>query len=211
MATYTETYPGGTLLVQRKFFKNQGIFDFTVPAGAAYLRASAVGVGGQGSSRGGGGAFARSKVSVTPGENLKIRVGDTSTSGAAGDSYVRRNDNITNIVYAARGRGEGAGGLASESIGDIRRDGESGADGYAAGGTGGLAASDNGDYGGIVLGTIRGVYASIFYQGSPGSGGILQPWTRVDGSFPGPPNGYTAQNAGLGQVCLEFFNTDPGF
>lgn len=211
MAGYADTYPEGAVLIARKFFKEPGTFDFAVPASSTFVRASAVGVGGQGDGYGGGAAFARSRVLVTPGENLKIRVGNPSTDNANGDSYVRRNDNITNIVYAERGRGgvssgtNGAAGLAANSIGDIRRDGAE----RIAPNQGGAAATDASDYGAIIMGPIQGNPSQVVV--SPGSGGYRFYWLRSDGSWPGNPNGYLAYNAGLGEVCLEFFNTDPGF
>jgi hypothetical protein len=79
MVTWTQLHADEAVLISRKLFKEPGAYNFAVPAGAKYVRASALGCGGQGDQWGGGGALARSRVMVNPGDNLKVQVGNTST------------------------------------------------------------------------------------------------------------------------------------
>lgn len=203
MTTWTQLHPDEATLLKRKFFKEPGDFNFTVPAGASYLRATAVGCGGQGDHWGGSGALARSTVPVTVGDNIKVHVGDVSTATVAGDSSVLRNDNST-ICYADRGRGNGNRGLAANSIGDVVRDGNPGSPAGAA--IGGAPANDAGD----VDPTGMGGYAadvSYAHAADAGGGGHTYYAPDADGNL----HFWAAWGAGPGIVCLEFFDTNPGY
>lgn len=203
MSKWSELFPSTLVLMGRAFFKVPGVYSRTVPAGAYFMRAVALGCGGQGDQWGGGGALARSLVAVTPGENIKVQVGTTSSASIAGDSWVRRNDN-TNICYADRGRGNGNRGLASNSFGDVTRDGSPGVSG-----SGGDPASDLADFGTLGFGGLGNKTSGDISHSAPnaGGGGALGPAADENGIF----IGYVTFGAGGGMVALEFFNENPGY
>lgn len=202
MTTWTSLFPDEATLIGRKFFKIPGAATHTVPAGAKYVRAMALGCGGQGDHWGGGGAFASDVVSVTPGDILKIQVGDVSTASVNGDSWVKRPDG-TQIAYADRGRGNGVRGVAANCIGSIKRDGFPGSD---AGGTGGASATDATGVAGLVP-TGRGTtYAGTRAAGYGGGGHLLAVFDEV-GNFVK----YVAYPAGGGLVVLEYYDANPNF
>lgn len=203
MPTYTALHITDATLIATKAFKVAGQFNFTVPAGANYMRASALGCGGQGDHWGGGAAFARSVVPVTPTENIKVQVGDVSTASTPGDSWVKRNDGTTVICYADRGRGNGSRGLAANSIGDVTRDGLPGNDST---GVGGSAPGDSGDFGAVGLSGV-GTNAARTNAAGPGGGGKLQAVYDENNNFVK----YIAYPAGQGGVRLEFFDTNPNY
>lgn len=204
MTTFSDLFPDGAALMGRKWFKLPGNFNFAVPAGVYFIRASVLGVGGQGENWGGGSAFARAIFPTTPTENLKIQVGRTAQADVPGDSWVKRNDN-TVLVYADRGRGSSAPGLAINSVGDVRRDGTVG----GTGGVGGEPASDAADYGGVGFwgGGARSEYNAPARAADYGGGGV---GVNVYGEY-SQLVGVTAYPAGGGLVCLEFFNANPGY
>ncbi len=101
---------------------------------------------------GGGGAFASSNIVVTPGENLRISVGDSVAGGTGnGANGIQSNvswQNNTVAVRAAGGNGGtttagGSGGTVANSLGTIRY----------AGGNGAFTSSGNGGGGGGGAGT----------------------------------------------------------
>lgn len=199
MVTYSQLYQEEAVLISRVYKKDPGSYNVAVPAGAKWLRASARGAGGQGDHWGGGAAMARSRVPVTAGDNLIVQVGTLSTSSTPGDSFVKRNDG-TPIVYADRGRGAGVRGKAANSVGDITRDG-----GDPGASSGGAPATDAMDYAPVLGGVLS---ASPTNQVSdPGGGGLVA--TDLDeNSIPIIVGTYPA---GPGIVCLEFFDSDPGY
>jgi len=205
---YTDIFTDGPVLIGRKWFKTPGQFNYAVPAGAKFCRALMCGSGGQGSNWGGSGAFARVKFPVTPAENLKIQVGNSQTASTAGNSSVSRNDN-TVLGLADRGRGgtgftnSGTPGLASNSIGDVLRDGVNGSD---TGTAGGAPASDAADFGGFGFGG-NGCVQTSNNGADFGGGGHNTPYNDDSGVF----IGYLPFLAGTGVVVLEFFDTDPGY
>ncbi len=147
--------------------------SWTVPSGVTSVQVEAWGGGGAGgyakgtwtdlykaTGSGGGGAYAASTVTVTPGEIFTITVGtggvgNTESPGNGTASRVIRSG--TTLVLAVGGTGAsynktagGAGGEASECIGDISYSGGSGGNSaesgaYLATGGGGAAASAFGD------------------------------------------------------------------
>lgn len=211
MTDFSTFFPGEATLLLRRFFPDPGSFNLAVPAGATIARISAEGCGGQGDNYGGGGAFVRSVVSVTAAENLRIQVGNTSTQSVSGDSFVKRNDNTTVLAYADRGRGNGQAGLASRSIGDIKRDGQNG---LSSGGQYGTPAWDAGDFGALgfqgqgVYRLVGGVTTNDALTG-PGGGGHLTPYFDSNGVF--LINFASGAAAGAGQVAIEFFDINPGY
>lgn len=204
--TWTSIHMDEPTLIGIKAFKEPGTYNYTVPAGAKWVRASSLGCGGQGDHWGGGGARARARVPVTAGDNLVIQVGTPSSASVAGDSFVKRND-LSVITYADRGRGAGVRGLAVNSVGDITQDGSSPSG--AAPRWGGASASDAADLTPMGLGGA----AFTYDQATPlnraagyGGGGLI----ATDGSDDGSNVIVGAFAAGSGINFLEFFDADPG-
>lgn len=200
MTTWTQVHSDEATLIARAWFKVAGTgLNLTVPAGALFVKAVSEGCGGQGDHWGGGGALALAVEDVAPGDNLVIQVGTTSTAGVLGDSFVKRNDG-TVICYADRGRGNGTKGLASNSIGDITRDG-----GAPSSGIGGNPATDDDLFGSLGFGGIG--RQGVFGQGAdPGGGGLI----ATGNDFYGGNVVIGQYAAGYGRVCLEFYDTNPG-
>lgn len=203
MTTFSQLFPGEATLIARRCFVDPGSVLITVPAIATIARLSAVGCGGQGEFYGGGGAFARSVVNVTAGEALTVQTGNTSTASTPGDSGVRRGS--VWLVYADRGRGNSEAGLASRSIGDVKRDGQRGLSGS---GTYGNPGSDAIDYGRLGFEGL-GVYDPAGGPTGPGGGGHLTAFYDNNGVFVGNNASFAA--AGCGQVTIEFFDINPGY
>ena len=200
MTTWSSLHPDEATLIGVVWFKEPGAYNYTVPVGANWVRAVAQGCGGQGDHWGGSGALARSRRMVTPGDNLKVQVGQVNTTSVLGDSWVERNDNSV-ICYADRGRGVGTAGLAANSTGDVTRDGAPGASN-----AGGLPPSDSADYAPLGFGGVSAQF-SLSHASDYGGGGLVA--TGSD------ENGITiiigSYGAGTGLVVLEFFDTDPGY
>lgn len=209
MTNFSTFFPGEATLLLRRFFADPGVFNLTVPAGATIARLAAGGCGGQGDSYGGGGAFARSIVNVTPGESLQVQVGNTSTASSNGDSFVKRSG--ATLVYADRGRGNGEAGLASRSVGDIKRDGQRGLNGTTTFGAPASDATDFGSLGFQGVGVYRVISGSLSSNNltGPGGGGHNTAYYDDNGVFVA----YYATNAaaGTGQVAIEFFDINPGY
>jgi hypothetical protein len=206
MTTWTELHPDEATLISRVWRKEPGTYNVTVPANAKFVRASAIGCGGQGDHWGGSGAGVRTRAAVNAGDNLIIQVGDTSTAAVVGDSFVKYNDG-TVICYADRGRGNGNAGQAALSVGDVRRDGAPGVSGV-----GGSPTSDASEYGSMGFGgTGSNNHAqdssSTLLAADYGGGGYQVAAYDVNGDF----MGYTAFPAGTGLVVLEFFDSNPGY
>lgn len=207
MTLYTDVFPDSVTLLLRKQFTEEGSYTYFVPNDSRYkyLVAYGQGAGGMGSSYSGGGALVKRKVLITPGELLQVQVGKVSTQSVQSDSFVKRQDN-TVIIYADRGRGNGAGGLAANSTGDIKRDG------YAAGvpmETYGAPASDTNDLKSLGFGGFGIRYAedTLGQAADTGGGGLLIPTYYDVDTLTGY---YQAQCAGNGKIVLEFYNADPG-
>lgn len=216
MTTWSELHDNRSL-ISRKFFSVAGTQTITAPAGSAYIRASAVGAGGYydngagGNLFGGGAAFARVKTTCAPADQFSVQVGDIvhaiGAGDAAGDSKVTKVSGSVVILKAERGKGTASPnkGLASNSTGDVKRDGENG--GVQIGGASGSDSADTIQlgFGGRPTTSLSVNTGHSYPAAGPGGGGskanraILgqdQLWNFV----PGP-----------GLVCVEFFKTDPGY
>jgi hypothetical protein len=190
-------------LLRRDWFKRPGPFlGITPPAGAKYLRALAQGCGGDGPTAiGGGGAFARTRKLTDASWTYSVQVGDTSTASSAGDSAVWKGAAGSGelIVYADRGRGDGTNGKASLSFGDVKRDGAAGL------GDGGLPGGDSADFASLGFDGWGGKLNQA--PGIFGGGGFLFPKWDSSGF-----RGYSATAVGgMGRVCLEWWDADPGY
>lgn len=192
-------------LLRRDIFRVPGQFlGISPPAGAKYLRAPGLGCGGSGDAWGGAGCFVRSKRVTNPAWTYSVQVGDTATSSSSGDSAVWKGSPGTGevIIYADRGRGDGTGGKAANSIGDVKRDGENGRPDL---GRGGLPAGDAADF--ASLGFI-GRAGSTTSSGDIGGGGKALPVYDDLSNF----LGYSGRAlGGLGRVALEWWDADPGY
>lgn len=202
--TWTSLFPDEAQLLGRVFKKLPGQYTITVPAGVGFVRAHALGCGGQGDQWGGSAAYARAIVAVTPGDALTVQVGDCSTASTPGDSWVKRQDG-TIIVYADRGRGDGDRGQALLSTGDVTRDGQNGNQITAPSAGGGAVTADQNDTD-PVIGQGRGADFSQTRSGDYGCGGHLIAQTLY-GNF----EGFVADPAGTGLICLEWFNANPNY
>jgi hypothetical protein len=170
-------------------FNETGIQSATItaPPGATWCSARAIGGGGQngggGSNLGGGGAaYARHDFAVRGDSVLSIFVGNAGNPGQA--STVSHNETV--VVSAAPGA-QTTGGLATNCIGTIRRDG---VDQLGVNQNGGPAPGDLGDYDAIGLnGPGNGAGSKIGF----GSGSY----------------GFSGQAGSKGRVVLEFWTEQP--
>lgn len=170
---------------------------FTVPLGVTSVKVECWGGGGKGSNisntidiggGGGGGAYASSTLCVTPGDAYTINIGAGGT-GATANGGTTYFGNVS-LVMAKGGAGlteniftGASGGLASESVGQVKYSGGSGgartsyvilvALAYRAGGGGGGAGSTG--VGNNAVGTVAGATKADFGgQGATGAdGGLL--------------------------------------
>lgn len=180
-------------------FENAGTTEqWQVPTNVTQITIETWGAGGAGGAThmesrqrpaagGGGGAYAKSTIAVTPGEILSITVGrgGENPNGTARDgenSSVKRG--TTTLVEAEGGKSVGGtntltgaqGGQASNSIGDVRYSGGNGGNGeigpsgaYSASGGGGGAAGNNGNGGNGGNGE-SGLWGAPGAAGSAGDG-----------------------------------------
>ncbi len=208
MTTYTDTYPDDTVLLLTKWFREEAsASSYFVPNDKRIKWAviTVQGCGAMGGDPGGGGAIAKSKVLVTPGELLQIQVGKCSTASVLGDSFVKRANN-TVIAYADRGRGNGSPGLAINSTGDLKKDGFSSSASPIT--NRGAPSSDQSIDKSQGFGGHGYSYAQPYLAqaADPGGSGILVP-LYSGGEWVGS---YTTDGAGTGSVCIEFYNGNPG-
>lgn len=138
-------------------FYSAGNTSWAVPSGVTSLTIKAWGAGGGGGAGngnasggdGGGGGYAKSVVTVTPGDNLSIDVGtggargsSTSRGGNGGGYSAITNSTTATLLLKAGGGGGGGGARGSRSGGD------GGGGGGATGVTGTSAAGGDGGKGG---------------------------------------------------------------
>lgn len=183
--------------------------EWTVPTGVTQITIEAWGAGGAGgfagdynrerpTGGGGGGAYAKSTVGVTPGSILNVIVGrgGENPNGTArdGENSTVKNGSTT-LVSAEGGKSvdgknnaQGAqGGQAANSIGTTKYSGGNGGNGdlgdgngaYSAGGGGGGAAGTEGDGGNG--GNGEGATVLTPLQGKGGAGGSAGPGDEMNG------------------------------
>ncbi len=194
--------------------------NIIVPSRAIWADVRAVGAGGQdfgASYAGGGGAYARTLLAVTPGETLSAFVSSWYFTGVSYESSLSRGGTV--LLSAAPGAGTGAGGQASASIGQVKRDGGQGGDPSSTGWggwlgaawevasnpssrlpsfnysaaynfKGGFAASDIGDFDSLGIGGF----------GAFDNGGV-----NANDAGPGG-GGFGAGWAGAGAMIIEFYD-----
>ncbi len=167
------------------------IENWTVPSGVTLVTIEARGAQGGNSSYGTGGlgALIQGTVSVTPGEQLKVLVGeqgngDSDGAGGGGGSFVTRSDN-TPLVIA--GGGGGAGGYNETVPGDYQ-DGkhaevsEVGSDGQPSSGEYFISDGLGGSAG-------QGGTSGVSHRPGGGGGGLLTDGTEYTGCHGGCGNG----------------------
>lgn len=193
------------------------------PAGAGIIRASLVGAGGwrSGGAAGAGAAFARVTTTCTPGESFTAKIGNTANSldggSAAGDTELLRTSGSVQIALAKRGGTNP--GLASASVGDLKRDGEAALAGtsgdigigdvfsyYPGGCPGDLEDDFSLGIGGprAILG--YGVYTIGAHAGCGGVG-VTNVYRNIGATF----FRQSWNNPGHGLMCVEFYRTNPGY
>lgn len=202
MTTWSQLYPKPSILLSNVWFREPVRTNFVIPNNPSYqwLVAIVQGCGGMGEYYGGGGALAKSKRKISPGESLQIQVGDVSTASVNGDSSVKRANNVV-IAYADRGRGNGNAGLAVNSTGDLKLDGTPGIYGNPASDLNTPLSMGFGGYGLW--------YPTVFLRRhiDAGGGGNLIPTYNSSNTWDG---GYVSTGAGTGTVLLQFYDSDPG-
>lgn len=191
-------------LIDRIWFLNYGTFNgVLVPAGAGIIRAHGLGAGGLysggGFQIGGGGAFARTTTTCTPGEALSVKVGQRASNGAAGDSSVTRTTGSVVLMKAVSGTAS-AGGASASCVGDVKRSGGGPA---PYNGTGPVRHSGHDLDDTYSLG-FGGRGAGYYVGATNGGGGASNVLNE-------PANGRMETPPGHGKVCLEFFKSDPGY
>ncbi|NWO04403.1 MAG: hypothetical protein HLX50_01455 [Alteromonadaceae bacterium] len=140
-------------------FETPGEEIYVVPGDVTEVTVEVWGAGGAGgavtdrgaSGGGGGGAYARTRLSVSPGDQLIVQVGAGGTSqSSAGDSWVAQSSQVVaraegGTSVAANDSGGARGGRAAQSIGnEARYSGGRGADGLVRGWFGRLQGGGGG-------------------------------------------------------------------
>ena len=190
-----------------------GTSTFTVPSCVTSITVEAWGGGGKGSTGtsdgeyagGGGGAYARSVLTVSPGQIYDIFVGTGSTTTSAGESSrFRLQPTGTDLVRAVGGQSVAnnnntgtLGGLASASLGDVTFNGGRGANGssnnYGGGGGSSGGTSSNGTYTASVQNRLGGTVAG---GGSGGDGSTTDDASGNTGNGPGGGGSGVRRNNG---------------
>jgi len=200
-----------------------GTYTFTVPAGVTQVTVETWGAGGRGGSGtqanlpspndafgtyggGGGGAYSRSTLNVTPGQILTYVVGAGSTSTAAG-GFSRASLGGTVVVRANGGSSVGnnstagaTGGLASAGVGTTRFTGGNGAARATLPGGGGSSAGTAAN-GNNASGTTGGSAPTGGGDGGTATNNSGTPPSQLAGTQPGGGGaGAVYSNTGAGGV-----------
>lgn len=185
-----------------------GTYTFTVPAGVTEVSAVCIGgggggggnngVSGPGASGGGGGGLAYGTFTVTPGENLTVRVGtggsagtNSSNAGNGNISDIRRN--TTTLLYASGGTGglsnstnssyRNGGGFAGTEVDGGGNGGDGGGAGNNFAGAGGGGAGGYGGNGG------RGQNVAVNSGAQNGTAGAGAGGLAINNAPPGANSG----------------------
>jgi|GEM_PF-1588309 len=185
-----------------------GSFQWTVPCDVTQITVEAWGAGGDASnsSAGGGGAYAKKIINVSPGTTYTIQVGSggaTNTSRHSGFYLVS-----SNILLMAEGALGGTRGTAANSIGDVKFSGGNGVNGTGNGGGGGgssASSTNNGNSGQNSGGNSGGIGGAMVEPdgGKGGDGGDRRTgWFETgengqNGSVPGGGGGQAGYGTGL--------------
>jgi hypothetical protein len=157
---------------------------WTVPAGVSTVRVEAYGAQG-GGDYGGFGAGVVTSVTVTPGQQLTVRVGGRGAQAAGGFN----GGGGSSFAGAGLGQGQGGGGASDVSLGDTRL--------VVAGGGGGAAGGPDFGMGGSAGGISgeAGVDGSGVHRG--GGGGTSAEAGAGGGAYAGSGNGAVGGNGGF--------------
>ena len=215
-------YYNNTLTGNLEFYSNA---EWIVPNGVTQITVKAFGQGGYGQTAtggnaghgGGGGAYAQSTFSVTPGTMYSITLNTGAVGGDGGNTKLRRNGTTTVLLAEGgkSGANGGAGGNILNCVGDTVYSGGDGADPSGFGGGGGGASSDisTGNY--ASNGTQEGA-AGTGNGASGGNGGAQFGGNQSNGFPGGTPGGgggggsydiigqinYTGGAGGLGKLTI---------
>ena len=198
-------------------YTSAGTYTFTAPAGVTSVTVECWGGGGAGGGAthryyggagGAGGAYASKVVTVTPGSNYTVTVGQGGNGGtgdgpSGGDSWFKN----TTTVLAKGGQGGGGddgsagSGTASGSVGTTIYKGGDGIDGYSHYGAGGGGAGSSGNGGSVSTSSswVGGSGAST--GGGDGGDGV---------SYGNGNNGISAGGAGSGAYAWNYSNYSGG-
>ncbi|MCW5913799.1 MAG: T9SS type A sorting domain-containing protein [Chitinophagaceae bacterium] len=174
-----------------------GNYTFYVPCGVTQITVEAWGAGGNANntSAGGGGAFAKGTISVTPNTLYNVHVGSPSGTANTRDSYIYLTP--SNHLVKASGANGGTGGTVLGSIGDERFSGGNGGNrnGHRGGGGGGSSASSasNGIDGNNATNNNGAAGGTLSGGGNGGNGG-----TGTNAWFSGGGNGQNGMTPGGG-------------
>ena len=221
-------------------FTTTGDQTWTVPAGVTEVVAECWGAGGRGGNAqavvqgraggGGAGAYARKTIAVTPGTTINLHVG---AAGSTAEASWFVDAATVKAAYGQRGRGYldadygvgGIGGLASDSIGDLKYGGGNGGTTTASGGGGGGGSAGRQGEGGVggntpnsdggiagVAGSDGGAAGGAGHNGGSGAGdgypGVLYGGA---GGGAGQPifGGYTGGVGKQGKIVLNYVTGRP--
>ena len=194
----------------------------SVPAGATYLDARAIGGGGgsNGSTTksGGGAAYARAGIAVSPRANVVSVISGQAANGFPGNDGVDSTVSINGVTFvkAAAGKGataaHGAGGLSTDCIGTTIRAGGAGDATY-----GGLPGSDAADADSLGIGGQRRRPTSDLRVNDGSVAPILTDYGAGGSAYAGdvpasPPTtgwGGDGRAGGPGIVVREFWSKKP--
>ncbi len=165
-------------------FTTPGSYSWVVPAGVTSVTVKAWGGGGAGGvqvgSTGGGAAYARATLAVTPGETLEVQVaeGGVAPGNGAGASSVLRG--TTALLIAAGGGGGGSDGCSGCTAGAGGR-----------GGAGGAAVGQSGQ-------NFMAQIAPFCTSATGGTGGTTSAGGTGGTATGSSPNKCTGQNGAAG-------------
>ena len=213
-------------LITQSFAQSPTIYtssgSFTVPAGVTSITIDCIGAGGsggtgrnnndQGAGGGAGGQYARSIITVSPGQVYTVTVAGT-TSAPQNDNYINGNAGAssevsrTGITYARANGGEGGSaanttlrlggtGNTTGAIGNVvvRSGGNGGNGAITSSGAGGGGAGTTANGGNALL-TTAGVGGTLF--GGNGAAGRTTTGPGIDGSnYGGGGSGGRRDNTG---------------
>jgi len=201
---------------------------YTVPPGVTEITVEVWGAGGGGSTSntaagGGGGGYARSIITVSPGDTFNYTIGTAGTQGINGGDSTFNTTIVGGGGQAGSGSTGGAGGVATGGNdanfnGGNGGNAGSGGNGNRGGGGGGGSATAvaNGGNGSANSGNTGGTGGAG--QGNGGNGGNGNNGAGNAGSFPGgggggaagPGGGSPSGNGASGQILVtQSTNTPP--
>lgn len=194
------------------FLDGAGTGNWVCPAGVTSITVECWGAGGAGESvtsytsgykigaGGGGGAYSKSTISVTPGTSYPFSIGAAGTPAANGGDTTFKTTTVVAKGGGSVNQGNNFGGAASSGTGDVRYSGGNGAAGGINGsivisGPGGAAAGPGGN------GDNAVAVVNFTSNGRPGAEFTLDRYVDV-GSAWGYGNTYFGYKYGGGMYSV---------